>query len=304
MACITSSGQGVRGDLHWRTWAVWQMSRCGVQGCVWLGHCTDPSVPRTNCSGWRSEAAQEQLLCCSCAVSAKRGDAGEVEREVHGCWSTAEGQRLALGRGILAGFCPSHHHLGIVAWLGSSAQDLEIRNVQSALMTPQCVLPLLAGAGNGTEDTVAWCGPPVFLTSSCQPGDWAETFSAQMQEPFITFSALHLAATASQRALGGGNDLASGNGDLFQKVLYCNIFLLSDCAVEASHSYHAGSSWGSLILFFLNQNIKTTMQWFSHFPGIPPAGINCPPAVPVPRLFTLSVCSACSVLHETFAALQ
>lgn len=157
--------QGVRGGLHWRTWAVWQMSRRGVQGCVWFGHCTDPSVPRISCSGWRSEAAQEQLLCCSCAVSAKRGDAGEVEREVHGCWSTAEEQRLALGRGIWAGFCPSHHLLGIVAWLGSSAQDLEIRNVQSALMTPQCVLPLLAGAGNGTEDTVAWCGPPVFLTS-------------------------------------------------------------------------------------------------------------------------------------------
>lgn len=108
----------------------------------------------------------------------------------------------------------------------------------------------LTGAGDETAQDSGLVWASCFSSGSCQPGDWAETFSAQMQELFITFSALHLAATASQRALGRGNDLASGNGDLFPEVLYCNIFLLSDCTVEAPHSYHAGSSWGSLILFF------------------------------------------------------
>lgn len=85
--------------------------------------------------------------------------------------AAAEGQRLAVGHEIWAGFCPSRHLLGIAAWLGGSVQDLEIRNVQSTLVTPQCVLPLLTGAGDGTEDTVAWCGPPVFSIGICQPGD-------------------------------------------------------------------------------------------------------------------------------------
>ncbi|RMC12346.1 hypothetical protein DUI87_09861 [Hirundo rustica rustica] len=45
----------------------------------------------------------------------------------------------------------------MVAWLGSSAQDLEIRNVQSTLVSPQCVLPQLTGAG---FDDLQACADP------------------------------------------------------------------------------------------------------------------------------------------------
>lgn len=81
-----------------------------------------------------------------------------------------KGHRLAAGHGIRAGLCPSRHLLGIVAWLGSSVQDLEMRNVQSPLVTPQCALPLLTGAGDETQDSgLVWAS--CFSSGSCQPGD-------------------------------------------------------------------------------------------------------------------------------------
>lgn len=85
-------------DLSCGRWA-------GVEVRDVFGHCTDLSVPRINCTGWRSEAAQEQMLCCSCAVSAKRGDAGgeggpwvleHCRGAETGCWSWNSGWVLSI----------------------------------------------------------------------------------------------------------------------------------------------------------------------------------------------------------------
>lgn len=215
----------------------------GIQGCVWLGHCTD----RTNCTAWRSAAAQEQLPCCSCAVSAGRGDAGEVEREVHGALQRGTGWLLVMEFRLV-----SVHH--ITSWELSPGWGVQRRTWKSGMCNPpwwphsvSCLCSQEQVMGHGTQ----WLGVNLLLLHwQLSARGLSRDIQCSVQEPFITFSALHLAATASQRALGRGNDLALRNGDLFPKVLYCNIFLLSDCTGEASHSYHAGSGWGSLILFF------------------------------------------------------
>lgn len=98
--------------------------------------------------------------------------------------STAEGQRL----GVAA--CMARRYLGWVLAIRSPPGNCSligefsavtrthiksamygVRKMQSSLVTRRCALPLLAGAGHWTYNTVAWHVLLVFSTGSFQPGD-------------------------------------------------------------------------------------------------------------------------------------
>lgn len=160
------------------------------------------------------------MLCCSCAASAKRGEASEISvaeepRVLEHCRGAEAGCRWWFSPACMArrysgwvlairsppGNCSVVGEVSTVTPTHIKSAVYGVRKMQSFLVTWQCALPLLAGAGNWTYSAVAQPVFLVFSTSSLQPGDWREKFSVQMQEPFTIFSALHLAATASHRAL-------------------------------------------------------------------------------------------------------
>lgn len=209
------------------------------------------------------------MLCCSFAASAKRGDTsgislGEEPRVSEHCRGAEAGCRWRLSPA-----CMARRYLGWVLAIRSPSGNCSlvgefsavtrthiksamygVRKMQSSLVTWRCVLPLLAGAGHWTyQHSGLACASCILHWQPSARGLKGEIQCSNARAlSHLQCSPLGCRSVPPSPSVEGM--IWPQETDLFWKAFYCNIFLLSDCTTEALHPYHAGSSWGSLILFF------------------------------------------------------